>query len=52
MQVSAQALFTPNYQEFTINGVAVKLIFPDNYGGYLDWCMAYQDNGFITTSSL
>jgi hypothetical protein len=30
----------------------VKLIFPDNYGGYLNWCMAYQDNTYINTTTL
>lgn len=45
VQAPTQATFNPLYTQFTITGVAVKLIFPENFAGNnpISWCMAYND---------
>lgn len=49
VQGAAQALFTNVlYSVFTIKGVAVKLIFPENVPNCpINWCMAYESDNYV-----
>lgn len=54
VQNAAQAVFDNLYREFTITGVAVKLIFPENFAGNnpISWCMSYNSEGYNTLANV
>lgn len=46
--------FNNIHNEFTITGVSVKLIFPENFAGNnpISWCMAFYENAYLTGAAV